>query len=82
MNKEFYDPPEDKVDSCCMSHDICYADCRKKFPCDSAARSSCMKQCNKVLKNCASNAGSFAIPFAMNFPPAKEPDHCSCPARK
>ena len=51
-------PPVTKLDSCCQTHDIVYAVCRKANPCDAAARQKCFEQADRDLSSCASRSGS------------------------
>jgi RHS repeat-associated protein len=55
--REQYDPkhagmyhaPKDDVDEVCMHHDICYFNCRSKFPCGPGGRSNCMTKCDQIF---------------------------------
>lgn len=51
-------PPVTKLDSCCQTHDIVYAVCRKANPCDAVARQKCFEQADRNLSSCASRSGS------------------------
>jgi RHS repeat-associated protein len=51
-------PPVTKLDSCCQTHDIVYAVCRKANPCDAVARQKCFEQADRDLSSCGSRSGS------------------------
>ena len=43
----------DDLDSCCQTHDKCYADCRRLVPCRKSLRGRCFKACDRKLADCA-----------------------------
>jgi len=45
--------PIDDLDQCCQTHDITYADCRTKYPCDKKARQQCFQKADRSLSSCA-----------------------------
>jgi RHS repeat-associated protein len=50
-------PPVDALDQCCKTHDITYANCRAKLPCDRQSRQQCFQRADLALSACAANAG-------------------------
>ena len=60
-------PPVDKLDQCCRAHDITYADCRAKYPCDAKARQQCFQEADRGLSNCSSGAGGGQSPMILLF---------------
>ena len=42
----------DELDSCCETHDKCYAKCRENFPCLEDDRKMCFRQCDLELHMC------------------------------
>jgi hypothetical protein len=45
--------PVDELDSCCETHDKCYAECRENFPCLEDDRKMCFRQCDLQLNMCS-----------------------------
>lgn len=86
-NGNKYKPPIDNLDSACITHDICYASCRAKYPCDPDARSQCFEQCDKTL---ASQTGvgfdDLQIWLTMSRLTKRDPgpnrDYCQCTTSK
>jgi len=79
----YYSAPKDPLDSACKTHDICYYNCRQKFPCDKKKRSECFRDCDRVLTNSAYGIGGFwgnTIGAAINRPGTRDPgdDDCTC----
>jgi hypothetical protein len=60
-------PPVDRLDSCCQTHDVTYAACRTKNPCDAAARKQCFQQADRRLSSCASTSGGGQSPMILLF---------------
>lgn len=56
-----------KLDSCCQTHDVVYAVCRKAHPCDAAARQECFEQTDRDLSSCAAKSGSGYGPNLLLF---------------
>lgn len=50
--------PVDGLDQCCQTHDVTYASCREKYPCDSEARKKCFKEADRTLSSCSNNSGN------------------------
>jgi len=87
----YYLPAKDGTDAACQSHDICYYQCRKNFPCDAAERQKCFRECDRVLalRAYATTYGPFTpranvITLYMVHPGGGSPDaeandrSCSC----
>ena len=86
--------PVTALDSCCQSHDIVYAICRRAHPCDASSRRKCFEQADRDLSSCASRSGPghganlllFGNPqkriheYMRNSSPAPEDNakECSC----
>ena len=52
--------PIDALDSACKTHDICYTQCGKKYPCSPTKRSSCfLVECDKKLEKAAYRFGGI-----------------------
>ena len=60
-------PPVDDLDQCCQSHDITYASCREKYPCDPEARKKCFKEADRNLSSCANSSGDGHSPMILLF---------------
>jgi len=45
--------PIDTLDQCCKTHDVTYASCREKFPCDPGQRSQCFQEADRRLSSCS-----------------------------
>ena len=77
-----YRAPRNGLDNACMNHDMCYYECREKFPCDSNNRQECMTNCNKILADEAVAAGhKYSSPlwwWMKHAPALREPNNCSC----
>ena len=58
-------PPVDDLDTCCQTHDICHADCRKIYPCDPEARKQCIRQCDRKLSSCAASTTDDKSPMVL-----------------
>jgi hypothetical protein len=78
-------PAVDDLDASCKTHDICYSDCRKQYPCDAEMRSQCFSRCDSTLKTDAYGIGGVAgrlIGRAMDRPGARNPGpnapSCGC----
>ena len=85
-------PPVDKLDSCCRTHDLTYASCRKAYPCDAKARQQCFEAADRTLSSCAAGSGAgyganlllFGNPkfrisdYMRDSKPAAEPNDPSC----
>jgi RHS repeat-associated protein len=73
-NEEFspehvYKRPEDRLDTACMNHDMCFYTCRAGYPCDLIGRQKCFKKCDSILSAEAYAVGGFSgnsIGFTMN----------------
>jgi RHS repeat-associated protein len=77
----YYAAPIDALDSACRDHDICYYNCRQKFPCDKEKRKACMQSCNNTLYSAAGAIGGFwghVIQGGMIPPPDAGPDDPDC----
>jgi RHS repeat-associated protein len=79
----YYKDPEDPLDEACKEHDICYYNCRKRYPCDNNARNQCfVLACDIVLKNKAAKIGGAvgnAVSAAMDRPGDRtESNACFC----
>ena len=48
-SSNYYKKPIDYLDNACMKHDMCFADCRNRYPCDVELRGICMNNCNSIL---------------------------------
>jgi hypothetical protein len=59
--------PIDNLDQCCQTHDITYADCREKYPCEMALRKQCFKEADRHLSNCSAGAGGGLSPMVLLF---------------
>jgi hypothetical protein len=81
------EPPIDDLDTCCQTHDKCYASCRDKYPCSENERLTCLKNCDRELAECASNAenGGFRrlllIGWMSGSTPFPGPNDPGCPKR-
>ena len=60
-------PPIDNLDRCCQSHDITYADCRAKYPCDAKTRKQCFQDADRRLSSCSAGAGGGQSPMILLF---------------
>jgi hypothetical protein len=72
----------DPLDAACEHHDKCYARCRFNFPCTASKRSSCFRDCDRVLENSAFKIGGFwgdVIGTAMSLHNPSEPNAKDCP---
>ena len=58
---EVYKAPVDGLDRFCQSHDRCYGDCRRDFPCGPAGRTGCMKDCDATLRRNYLSSMTFAF---------------------
>ena len=58
---EVYKAPVDGLDRFCQSHDQCYGDCRRDFPCGPAGRTGCMKDCDATLRRNYLSSMMFAF---------------------
>jgi hypothetical protein len=45
----YYKKPDDYVDWVCSQHNICYGECRDKFPCEAGRRRHCLKGCDRTF---------------------------------
>jgi len=85
--------PVDELDTCCQTHDITYANCREKNPCDKKARAQCMQEADRELSSCSANSGGDQSPMILLFgnpqnriqdymkdsnPDGGEMDDCEC----
>ncbi|MEW6518580.1 MAG: RHS repeat-associated core domain-containing protein [Thermodesulfobacteriota bacterium] len=75
--------PIDELDSCCETHDKCYAKCRENFPCLEDDREMCFRQCDINLHVCPGtmNGGprSFAIrKYMQNSDPGAGENNSTC----
>lgn len=59
--------PIDNLDRCCQTHDITYAVCREKYPCDREVRKQCFKQADRRLSNCSTGAGGGQSSMILLF---------------
>ena len=53
-----YLEPVDTLDTYCMIHDMCYAQCRADNPCSRVSRGSCMTKCDRELADGAALSGN------------------------
>jgi RHS repeat-associated protein len=60
-------PAIDILDQCCQVHDITYADCRSKYPCEAKSRQQCFQDADRQLSSCAANAGGGQSPQFLIF---------------
>ena len=79
----YYLPPDGALDEACMRHDVCYYSCRKTYPCNPSARSTCFKMCDNMLRDEAMRIGGFwgrVIGGAMDRPGKRDPgpNDCGC----
>jgi RHS repeat-associated protein len=89
-------PPVDKLDQCCQIHDVVYAACRKKFPCDADARQQCFQEADRQLAQCAVSSGkeygahfllmgnpkSRISSYMISSKPSAEENDASCSCKK
>jgi RHS repeat-associated protein len=80
---DYYRSPQDQLDSACKTHDLCYYQCRKNYPCSKAQRSGCFRDCDTRLAMAADAIGGFwgrTIALAIDRPGKRdpEPDDSSC----
>lgn len=48
----YYKDPISPVDAVCRTHDMCYANCRRVYPCQKGMRGDCMRVCDlQLLQN-------------------------------
>ena len=45
--------PIDSLDQCCQVHDVTYASCRERFPCNPKGRSQCFQEADRRLSSCS-----------------------------
>jgi RHS repeat-associated protein len=58
-------PPFDNLDRCCQTHDIIYAKCRTKYPCDANERQRCFQEADRHLSNCSAGVGDGSRQFIL-----------------
>ena len=86
VSSHYYKYPNDILDNACLHHDICFADCRKSFPCDPQSRQTCMTNCNQKLSDVSTSfnsviqqpLGSIAVRIGMIPKPTIEAKNCYC----